>query len=283
MKNIKKTTIRVLMTLIGTLIVSVSINALYLPRNILSGGITGIAILLNLSFGCGISWIIILLNIPIFFIGYKHVNREFIIYSLIGMLSLTGFIAVTKGVSFHSENLLTAILFGGILNGFGFGLIFRANSSTGGNDILSKVLNRKYSYSIATLNFGFNVLIIGLSAFVFGIDIAVETLTTMYVSAMTVRFVLEGSNYKRTVFIITDHKEAVANEINLQLSRGCTIMEGTGSYTGNKRDVLYAVISVNQVSRLKMIVSEIDENAFINVIETRVVFGNGFLNLADKE
>jgi len=199
------------------------------------------------------------------------------------MLSLTLFLSLTSGLSFHSESLLTTILFGGIVNGLGFGLIFRANSSTGGNDIISKILNRQFSYSISTFNFAFNLLIIGLSAFVFGLDIAVETLTTLYVSSITIRFVLEGSNYKRTVFIVTKQKEAVAAEINKKLVRGCTIMEGTGSYTGDKRDILYAVISVNQVTKLKMIVSAIDEEAFINVIETRAVFGNGFLDLRDTD
>ncbi len=271
------------MTIVGTLIVSISINALYLPRNILSGGITGIGILLNLELGVSIPLVVVLSNIPIFIIGYKRINREFIFYSLIGMLSMTFFLSVTQGISFHSENLLTAILFGGIINGIGYGLVFRVNSSTGGSDIISKVLNKEYSYSIATFNFGFNLLIIGLATFVYGIDIAVETLTTMYVSSIIARFVLEGSNYKRTIFVITKKKEEVAKEINNQLVRGCTIIEGTGSYTGDKRDILYAVISVNQVSKLKMIVSNIDKEAFINVMETKVVFGNGFINLSDKE
>lgn len=279
----KKIAVRILIILLGTFIASVSINAFYIPRNILSGGATGIAILLNLKFGFNVGLMVFLINIPIFVIGYKMMNREFVCYSLIGMLSLTFFLNINHGITFHSESLLTSILFGGLVNGIGFGLVFRAGSSTGGTDIISKVLNDRYSYSISTFNFVFNVVIIGLSAFVFGLDIAVETLTTLYVSAMTVRFVLEGTNYKRTIFIVTKEKEAVAAEINDKLVRGCTFIEGTGSYTGENRDILYAVISVNQVAKLKGIVSNVDKEAFINVIESRVVFGNGFLNLLEKD
>ncbi len=190
---------RLMLTVIGAFIASVSINALYLPRNILSGGIAGIAILLNLSFGMNISLVILVLNIPIFIIGYRFISKEFMLYSLVGMGALSFFIQMTTGLNFHSENMLTTILLGGVINGFGFGMILRGNSSTGGNDIISKVLNRKYSYSIASFNFGFNILIIGLSVAVFNLDIAVETLTAMYVSAITANFILEGTNYKRTV------------------------------------------------------------------------------------
>lgn len=281
-KGLKYPVFRILMVLTGAFIASIAVNALYVPNQILSGGVTGIAILLNLKFGLNISLIIILLNMPIFFFGYKMIHREFIFYSLIGMLANSIFIQLTQNISFHSESELTTLLFGGVMSGIGFGLIFRAGASTGGNDIISKVLNRKYSYSISTFNFLFNLVIISLSVTTFGIDKAVETLTTLYVSSLTITFLLEGTNYKRTLLIITENQEAVAAGINQQLSRGCTILTGKGSYTQNERHLLYAVISINQVARVRHIVSAIDPDAFVNVIETKVVFGNGFLNIQDE-
>lgn len=280
--KVKTRITRILLVLLGTFIGSIAINAFYIPRNILSGGITGIATLLNIQFGFNIGLAIIIINIPIFIIGYHFVNQEFIVFSLIGMFSLSFFLQLTSGLSYESNNLLTTILFGGLMNGVGFGLVLRANASTGGNDIISKILNRKFSYSIATFSFGFNLLVIGLSALFFNLDIAVETLTTMYISSLTVTFILEGSNYKRTVFIITKHEQQIAADINEKLTRGCTIIEGTGSFTQEKRTILYAVISITQVAKLKLIVKEIDPHAFINVIETKAVFGNGFLNLREK-
>lgn len=272
---------RVSFTLLGALIASIAINALYIPHNILAGGVTGIAILTNLKLGYNVSLLIILINIPIFYIGYKLIHKEFIFYSLLGTVAQVIFLQLTSHMTIHAESMLTTILLGGIMSGVGFGMILRAGASTGGNDIISKVLNRKYSYSISTFSFVFNLLIIGLSITTFGIDKAIETLTAMYVSSLTITYILEGSNYKRTVFIITEKREEVAAEINEQLVRGCTILEGIGSYTQKKKNLLYAVISINQVARLKSIVSAVDPNAFINVIETRVVFGKGFLDIKD--
>lgn len=282
LKNKRQPIFRVFLTLIGALIASIAINALYIPNNILSGGVTGIAILLNLSLRLPTSLTILVLNIPIFIIGYRMIHREFILYSLIGMLANVVFLQLTSHISFHSDNMLTTILFGGLLNGIGYGLIFRAGASAGGNDIISKVLNRRYSYSISTFNFAFNIAIIGLSVTTFGIDKAVETLTAMYVASLTINFILEGSNYKRTLFIITDKSDEVAAEINKQLHRGCTIIEGMGSYTKKERHLLYAVISINQVARIRSIVKAIDTKALINVMETRVVFGNGFLDIKEE-
>lgn len=281
-KGLKYPVFRIAMVLVGTFIASIAVNALYVPNNILSGGITGIAILLNLKFGFNISLVMVLLNIPIFYFGYRMIHREFILYSLLGMVAYAIAIQLTKDFSIQSHSPLTTLLFGGVMSGVGFGLIFRAGASTGGNDIISKVLNRRYSYSISTFNFIFNVIIISLSVTTFGLDKAVETLTALYVSALTIKFILEGTNYKRTLFIITDKEEAVAAEINKQLSRGCTILTGKGSYTQTERHLLYAVISTNQVARVRNIVSAIDPNAFVNVIDTRVVFGNGFLSIYDE-
>lgn len=280
-KTMKYPLFRIFLTLVGALIASIAINGLYIPHNILSGGVTGIAILLNLKLGLNVSLFIILLNVPIFYIGYKLIHKEFILYSLLGMIAQVVFLQLTSKIVIHSNTMLTTILLGGVMSGVGYGLIFRAGASAGGNDIISKVLNRKFSYSISTFNFAFNLLIIGLSITTFGVDKAVETLTAMYVASITITYILEGSNYKRTVFIITDKRDEVAAEINNHLGRGCTILEGLGSYTKTKKNLLYAVISINQVASLKAIVSKVDPKAFINVIETRVVFGNGFLNIKE--
>lgn len=276
---------RVFLIILGSFIVSVGINGLYIPNNILAGGVSGIAILLNIVFGCNASIVIILINIPIFIVGYKLINRSFIFYSFIGMISLSVFLQLTQGMVIHSDEMLTTLLLGGLLNGIGFGIILKINSSTGGSDIISKMLHKYFSYSVPTLNLVFNIIIIGLSVFAFGIDIAIQTLTTMYITAVTIKFILEGIHYKRTVFIITDYASEVGMAINTGLNRGCTIMDGKGSYTGQKRQLLYAIISIYQEENLRRIVSSIDEKALINVIETRVVFGNGkgFLNINNDQ
>lgn len=271
--------------IMGAYIMSIAVNGLFLPNDMLSGGVTGIAIYLNITFGFNISMVIVAINIPIFVLGYLYINRTFVVQSLIGMTALSVFIELNQWVDFSSHEVLTTVLLGGVISGVGMGLILRANGSTGGNDIISKILNRYFSYSISTLNFAFNVIIVALSINAFGIDKAIQTLAAMYVAAYTARFMLEGVNYKRTLLIITDKPRDVAMAINRELRRGCTLIEGEGSYTANKRTVLYAVISINQVAKLRMILREIDNDAFVNVMETKVVFGSGrgFLKIQDLD
>ncbi len=276
---------RIALIIVGAFCMSVAINALYIPHNILSGGMTGIALLFHILFGVNSSIIIILLNIPLFILGFLFLNKRFIIWSIAGMGFLALFMWLTQGISIESNALLTTILLGGVIYGLGFGLIFRAGASCGGNDIVSKIINKYFSFSIPTINFSLNVIVVALSAFFFGIDEAVKTLTTMYIASVVMQFVMEGINYKRTAFIISDKRCEIVESINHKLSRGCTIINSTGGYTGNPHDVLYCVIGIHQLAKLKMIVNEIDPHAFMNVMESKAVFGNGrgFIKIEDED
>jgi len=276
---------RLAFILTGTYIMSIAINALYLPHNILSGGITGISLLFHLLFDIDASIIIIVFNIPIFILGYFFVNHRFVLWSLVGMGSLSFFLWLTKSVTFYSTDLMTTILLGGVIYGLGFGLVFRGGASCGGNDIVSKIINNHFSFSIPTINFAFNVIVVALSVYFFGIDAAVRTLATLYIASVVMKFVMEGINYKRTAFIISDKKQELAKEINTKLRRGCTIVCGTGGYTGATRNMLYCVIGIHQLAKLKMLVSQIDPRAFINIVESKAVFGNGrgFIHIEDED
>jgi uncharacterized membrane-anchored protein YitT (DUF2179 family) len=169
--------------------------------------------------------------------------------------------------------------------GLGLGLIFRVGASCGGNDIISKIINNNFSFSIPTINFSLNVVVVTLSAFFFGVDEAVKTLTTMYIASVVMQFVMEGINYKRTAIIISDKKEEIVKAINHKLSRGCTVISATGGYTGSPHDMLYCVIGIHQLAKLRMLVNDIDSNAFMNVMESRAVFGNGrgFIRIDEED
>lgn len=273
---------RITFIFIGTLISSISVNALYIPNNILSGGVTGLAILMNLSLGVNTSLVIVLVNIPIFILAYRFINREFVFYSLIGMIFLSLNLTLTKGVTFYSEQMLTTILLGGLINGVGIALVFKSEGSTGGSDIISKIIHKRYLYSIASLNFGFNTIIITLSVIFFGVDMAVTTLVTMYVTSTTAKYLTDGLNYKRTVLIVTNKQKEVGKAINIEMKRGATLIEGIGSYSQKTNHVLYTVISIGQLGALKRIVGEIDPKAMINVMESQMVFGKGFLDMDDQ-
>ena len=276
---------RLLLIVSGTFIMSVAMNTLYIPNSILSGGITGISLLFHLIFGIDASIVIVALNIPIFILGYIFSNKRFVIWSLVGMGSLALFLHLTRNFALDSHDILTTILLGGVMYGFGFGLVFRSGASCGGNDIISKIINNHFSFSIPTINFSLNVLVVALSAIFFGIDAAVRTLATMYLSSVVMKFVMEGVNYKRTAFIISDKKEEIVKAINTQLQRGVTVFDGTGGYTGEPRNILYCVIGMHQLAKLKMIVKTTDPCAFMNVMESKAVFGNGrgFVRIEDED
>ena len=230
---------------------SVAINSLYLPHNILSGGITGISLLFHLVFDINASLVIVLFNIPIFILGYIFTNKRFVLLSIVGMGFLAFFLWITESVQLKSDDLLTTILLGGVMYGFGLGLVFRGGASCGGNDIVSKIIYKHFSFSIPTINFAFNVIVVALSAFFYGIDTAVRTLATMYIASTVMKFVMEGINHKRTAFIISEKRDEIAAEINTKLKRGCTIVGGIGGYTGHQRNMLYCVISIHQLAKLK--------------------------------
>ena len=276
---------RLALITVGTFIMSIAINALYLPYNILSGGITGISLLFHLLFGVNSSLVIVAFNIPVFILGYLFINRRFVIWSLVGMGMLAFFLWLTSDVHLDFSDLLTTILLGGVAYGLGFGLVFRAGASCGGNDIVSKIINNRFSFSIPTVNFTFNIIVIALSAFFFGIDEAVRTLAAMYIASVVMKFIMEGVNYKRTAFIISDKKDEIVAAINTQLDRGVTVLCGTGGYTGKPHNILYCVIGLHQLAKLKILVKAVDPHAFINVMESKAVFGNGkgFINIEDED
>ncbi|MCT4544130.1 MAG: YitT family protein [Vallitalea sp.] len=261
--------------IVGTFLMALSINGLYIPHKILSGGVTGIAVFLHLLFGLNTSIAILVLNIPLMIIGYFLVNKRFIGLSIFGMISLSVCLALTKNIVFNTNEMLTSILLGSVITGFGSGLIFRFNGSTGGSDIIAKIVNKYFSYSISSVGFAINVIIIGLSCSFFGIDLAVYTLVTMFISSHVMKFVLEGLDHKRTVFIITNKEKEISNCIMSELHRGVTIIHGTGAYTNEPRHILYCIIGIRQVAKLRSLIRRIDENAFISVTDTSFVYGNG--------
>lgn len=270
---------------LGSLMMASAINIFYIPHSLLSGGVTGIAILFHLLFRIDTGLIIFFMNLPLMALGYFFIDRKFIVNSLIGMLLLSVFLSFEQLYPVVTTSDLTAIVAGGILNGLGSGLIFRAGASTGGSDIVSKMVYKYLGYNISSTNLAINFIVMSTSAINFGLDKAVQTLGAVYIASQIVAYVLEGMNYRRTLLIITKEQDAVKDLIMNRLKRGATIIRSEGSYTGESRNLIYCVINVQQVAKLKLLIKDIDPEAFINVLESKVVFGNGqgFLDIKNEE
>jgi uncharacterized membrane-anchored protein YitT (DUF2179 family) len=268
---------RIFFIILGTFILAVCTNGILIPNSLLSGGVNGIAIFLHFLFDFNISIVISILNIPLFILAFFFLKKNFITYSLIGITCLSIWLQVTKGFTIATGNLITVILVGGALSGIGNGIIFRANGSTGGLDIIAKIVNKYFSLSMATVTFSINGIILILSMLYFGLDLSVLTLAIMFVSSKITNFVVDGLNYKRTLFIITDaiHYQDIADHIIKDLNRGVTVIPAIGAYTKDAKYILYTNIGIRQVASAKNIILSHDPKAFMTVSETAQVIGKG--------
>ncbi|MGL5676135.1 MAG: YitT family protein [Cellulosilyticaceae bacterium] len=262
---------------LGTLLMSIAINGLLAPNSLLSGGVSGLALFLHLIFDWKLSLLTIFLNIPLFILAFIYLKKRFIIFSLLGMSLLSLWLELTQHIIIPTTNPLSIILVSGLLNGLGMGIIFRAGGSVGGTDIVAKILNQKLSFSMGSVLFLINMTIMLTSAFVFGIDIAVVTAASMFVSSQTTNYVVDGLNRRRTVTIITSPAsgEKISHEIMDIMGRGVTIVPAIGGYTQNDKAILYTTVNLREVAKLKALVSLHDTHAFVTIADTAQVIGNG--------
>ena len=263
--------------IVGTLLIAIATNGILLPNHLLSGGVNGISMLIHFIFGFKVSILVILINIPIFILGLIFLKKTYLAYSLFGMLVLSFWLEATSHIVIPTDNTLSILVVAGLLHGLGTGIIFRANGSTGGTDIVSKIINKYFSINMATITLSLNAVVIGLSIYFFDINIAVLTISTMFVSSQVVNFVVDGINRKRTIYIITDevHLNALSKLILKEIHRGVTVIPAVGAYTESSRYILFTTVSVREVAKVKQLVLTLDPKAFMTVTETSQVIGNG--------
>lgn len=267
---------RIFFVLLGSLLSAISINGFLIPHHLLSGGVSGIGILLNYTTGISVSLAIIILNIPIFIIGYKLVNKKFIVISLIGTVSLSLFLYLTEGLGMIVDEILLASIFGGVLTGLGAGIIFSNRGSTGGMDIIAVILRKYYSINIGNTLLMINALIVLVSSFIFGVKLALYTLISIYVNALVVDKLQEGLDRKKAILVITNKYEKVKASIIDEIHRGVTLLEGQGGYTQESKKVILCMVTPFQLAKIRETILDIDEYAFIIVLNASEVLGQGF-------
>jgi uncharacterized membrane-anchored protein YitT (DUF2179 family) len=281
------------MITLGTALYAFGINFFLLPHHLLEGGVTGIAILLNYAFSWPISLMTLLLNIPIFLIGLKALGWKSMFYSIYGVLSLSFFLFVAELVfqagyiqPFDSkENILLATLYAGVILGFGIGTVFRFGGTTGGVDIIAAIISRKYNVRIGTtmLTIDFFILASALLVPEFSLEQLLYTLVYVFVASKMIDLVQEGIKSSRSFQIFTDKPRAISKAIHDKLNRGTTLYEAQGGYTGKHKQVVFVVITRNEMSLLKRIIHKIDPKAFIVSNDVHEVLGEGFHEEKPKE
>ncbi|WP_066633628.1 YitT family protein [Desulfolucanica intricata] len=263
---------------VGVILTALGLDMFLVPNKIAAGGVSGLATILYYLFHMPVGLVMLLLNIPLFIMGFYRLGLGFVIRSLYGTVALSVAVDILAPVlPVPTGNLLLASLYGGILSGLGLGLVFRYKGTTGGTELLAAIIRTYTSMSTGQLLFLVDAAVVIAAGIVFNsAELALYALISIFVTAWLIDLVLEGFSYDRAFIIISEHSDKIAGVILKNLDRGVTALQGRGLYTGAQRDVLLSVVSRSEVSRLKEIVYEVDHRAFIIMTEVNEVLGEGF-------
>lgn len=266
----------------GCVIASLGVNLFLTHAKLLSGGATGVALIFQYLFNVPAGVIVFILNIPLFILSYKKLSKCFTLYSAIGMSSLSLALIITKPLStaiIINDNLLYCI-YGGVLCGIGYGLVFLRNGSTGGTDIITMLIRKKYSnFEIGKLGFILNCIIVIVGAVVFGLPRALYTMLSIFTQGIVLDRVLQGFNSRKLLLIITNKSQDIIDFVIKDMHRGVTSIPIEGEYTHRKAKMLYCIVSTREMLSLKNKIYTVDPMAFITIVDTSEVKGKGFKNV----
>jgi uncharacterized membrane-anchored protein YitT (DUF2179 family) len=275
MKNMLKDILHNLVLMcIGSVICAVAIKGILIPNQFISGGITGLALIVYYIFPfLPIGVIYFIMNIPLYVLGWLSIGRRFFWYSLVGLVAFSSAVTLPLPV-FQIQDKILAALLAGILTGGGSGIILRSRGSAGGLDILSIMLLKRYSIRLGTTILAFNAGLLFFAAFRFSLASALYALVYMFVTSQVLNVVVTGLSQRKAVMIISTRWADINRQIIDKIQRGVTIVRGRGGFTGQETHILYSVVTFRELSRLKEIVRQTDPGAFVVVSETLEVMGH---------
>ena len=277
-KRLKSIVYRYLTVGLGGLIGGAGINAFFVPHHLFSGGVSGLAMILYFLANLPIGMMVIALNIPLFIAAYRLLNREYVVGALYGMLVFSAAIDATRFLADINlvDDTMLASIYGGVVAGIGSGMVFRVNGSGGGTDIVAAIMKKYYALNVGSVSFAINCLIMLVAGLLFGVKPAMFTLVSMYVGAAVTDKVVEGFNRRKVMMIISDHNEEIAAAILSEIGRGVTYLHGEGAYTGHDKRVIMVVVTTTQIAKIKFVVQDVDDKAFVIVQDATDVTGKGF-------
>jgi uncharacterized membrane-anchored protein YitT (DUF2179 family) len=277
-KNNKlKMVLRVFLVIIGGLITAYGLEAVLIPNNVSDGGVTGLSIVGSKLFGLPLGLLIGILNIPFVFLGYKQIGKSFAIYSVMGIASLSIGTTLMHHVPtiIHGDTLLVTVV-GGIIIGFGMGLALRNGGALDGIDMLAVLLSRKLPFGTSDLILFLNMFVFIVVSFVFGLQGAILSGIAYYIASKVIHIVEEGLSGSKTFKIITNQPEVMVETIRDRLGRGATYTLAQGGYRNEQFKEITCIINRLEESKMKEIINEIDENAFVAVYDIAEVKGGNF-------
>ncbi len=261
---------------VGATVFGIGLNGIVIPHGLITGGISGVGLLFYYYFEMltpGLWYLVI--NIPIFLIGWISVSRRFFLYSLYGMAILS---AAMDLIHFQIpiQDPFLAVLAGGTIMGAGAGITLHSLGSLGGNDIIGIILNQKYNLRIGNFFFIFNLVVFAFSFGILSVDLVLYSLAMSFVTSQVMEYVLAMFNQRKMVLIISDRYEAIARAVHTHVNRGATYLDGEGTYSGRSKKLVLTVVHTYQLKRIEEMVFNIDPNAFVIIENTFNVLGKGF-------
>lgn len=271
--NSLKRIITFIMLIVGSLIAAAALECFLIPNTILDGGITGISIILFKLFKIPLWLLVVVLNIPFLYIGFRNMGYNFLIRALTSMLSFALFLSFFELVQPFTEEILLATIFGGALLGLGVGIVIHFGGCVDGTESVAIVISKKTSLSVGQVVLFFNLIIFGIAGFIFGFDRAMYSLLTYVITFKVIDFVSEGLEQAKAAMIITSKGTDLSKEIYKKLGRTTTTIKGKGLISGEK-EVLYCVLTRIEIFELRHLVEEMDESAFVTILDVSDIIGN---------
>jgi uncharacterized membrane-anchored protein YitT (DUF2179 family) len=273
--------------LFGAFLQGMAMHLFLVPAQLVSGGISGIAQIANYYSAWPIGMMTLIGNIPLFIVGWRYLGGlRFALRTATAVIAFsffTDWLVLLIAPGGITNDIVLNALYGGILYGVGSGIVYRGKGTSGGSDILSRILNFYLGIPISHSYLIVDTLVVLGGGFTFGWDIALYGIIAIYVSGIGAEAIAEGRSVFRSAIIITTKPSVVADRIMTILERGVTILPGTGAYTGDSRPVLYSVVVRSEVHKLKQMVVEADPNAFLVIGQASEAMGEGFLPLSPIE
>ncbi|OKY52746.1 YitT family protein [Megasphaera cerevisiae] len=263
---------------IGNLVSAIGINAFFIPHHLLSSGIGGIAIMLYFTTGIPVGAAVFILNIPIMIACYKYMGRKYTFISLMGTVIFSVLVDVTSFMTTWTiiKDPIISSVAGGLMSGLGFGLLYRYNVNSGGLDVVGAIVKKYYSLEMGNVVMGINTIILVAAAYLFSLELAVLTFVGTYIGTFITNKVVIGLKQRKSVIIISNRAEPIAHILMRYVGHGATYLHGQGAYTMQDKQVIYAIIKLTEVAKVKELVNKLDPMAFMIISDASEVVGRGF-------
>jgi len=270
---IKHYIIPFIMIAIGSAVAAFALEEFLVPFTILDGGVVGVSMILSKYLPVQIGILTVIINIPFLIVGFKRLGRLFLAKAVFAMVTFSIFLSVFEEMKAITDKEILVVVFGGVLLGLGVGLILKSGGCLDGTEIVALLISKKLDLSVGQIVLGFNIVIYGVAGVLFGLDRALYSLLTYFITSKVIDIVEHGMEQAKSVMIITDHGEEIADAIHTRLGRTCTMMEGKGRISSGTKTVLYCVITRIEVSTIKKIVNDADGSAFVTISDISEIVG----------